>query len=71
MVYKTVNDRVEEVASLVADELNWAPEPTLDVLIKEFGCRGRSIVLEQFGLYPLSTIVGGDEDVLVARACRD
>ena len=58
----------QEVSSLVAYEFNWAPEPTPDVLVEEFGCRGGDIVLEWFGLYPLCIVVGGDEDVFVARA---
>ena len=70
MVRETVNDRVEEVASLVVDEIDCTPEPASDVLVKEFGCRGCGIVSKRFGLYPLCTVVDGDEDVLVACARR-
>ena len=65
-----VDDCVEEMVTLVTDELDWAPEPAAYVLVKEFDCQGRGIVSERFGLYPLCTVVGGDEDVLVACVCR-
>ena len=44
MLCQAVDNRVEEMASLVADKLYWAPEPALDVLVKEFRCRGRNII---------------------------
>ena len=66
---QAVDDRVEEMASLVADKLDWPLELALDVLVKEFGCRGCRIILERLVLYPLCTVVGGDEDILVACAC--
>ena len=52
MMCQAVDDRVEEMASLVADKLDWPLELALDVLVKEFGCRGRRIILERLVLYP-------------------
>ena len=53
-------------SSLVTDKLYWAPEHATDVLVKEFCCQGRGIILLWLGLYPLCTVVGGNEDVFVA-----
>ena len=49
MLRKTFDGCVKEVTCLVAYEFNWAPEPTPDVLVEEFGSRGRGLASTHFG----------------------
>ena len=44
MVRELVDDRIQKMAPLVADELYWAIETAPDVFIKEFFHRRRRIV---------------------------
>ena len=71
MVREAVNDLVEEVPPLVADQLDRIPKTAPDVFVEELGHRGRCIVQCRFRLHPLCIVLRSHEDILVPCTCHD
>ena len=65
MFGEILDDRIQKMASLIADELDRTTKTTPNVLIQEFGQGSCSVVAQRFCLYPFRTIVRGHSDIFI------
>lgn len=66
MIQEVLDDRINEVGSLVGNNLERAAESSNDIFIDESGSNQSCICSERASLYPFRSIISGDKDVFVA-----
>ena len=64
------NSFVNEMATLVAEELDGATELAPQMFVNKSGCGSSCVVLQRFRFDPFGAIIRCDHNVLVPRACR-
>ena len=57
---------VNEMFTLIADELDGAAKSTPQVFVNKFCCGGNGVVLECFSLDPFGTVIGRDDNIFIA-----